>query len=348
MGILRAIVSLSLLWLLALVPARSADTAAASAPVRGFRILHVMSYHSPWRWTDGQLQGFRDGFGAGIAELKVFQMNAKSLSSRADKERMGAEARALVESWKPDLLYTSDDEAQEFVARYFVGSKLPIVFSGVNKDPADYGFVGSPNVTGVVEREHFAESVRLLRELVPSARRIAVVFDDAPLWKTVGTRMREALRNMPDVEVVAWDTITRYEDFQRRMEAYPQIADAVALIGVFNFSDAQGRNVPYDEVLRWTAAHSRLPDFSFWIDRVHFGTLCAVTVSEREQGLAAGRLAHTILVDGRKPASLPIQATTKGLPAISLARARMLGIKPSSSILLSSEVFTGFDWNRTQ
>jgi ABC-type uncharacterized transport system substrate-binding protein len=60
-------------------------------------------------------------------------------------------------------------------------------------------------------------------------------------------------------------------------------------------------------VLKWTAANSRLPDFGFWIDRVHYGTLAAMTVSEREQGLAAGRLARAILIERKSPSKLPMQ-----------------------------------------
>jgi ABC-type uncharacterized transport system substrate-binding protein len=53
--------------------------------------------------------------------------------------------------------------------------------------------------------------------------------------------------------------------------------------------------VPYQAVQRWVAEHSLLPDASFWIDRVHHGTLVSMTVSELEQGRAAGRLARAIL-----------------------------------------------------
>jgi hypothetical protein len=28
--------------------------------------------------------------------------------------------------------------------------------------------------------------------------------------------------------------------------------------------------VPYQEVLKWTAENSRLPDLGFWVDRVHY------------------------------------------------------------------------------
>ncbi len=154
------------------------------------------------------------------------------------------------------------------------------------------------------------------------------------------------LAALPDrVSVVGWETIRTFAEYKARVAAYPAIADAIALVGIFNFKDAQGRNVPYQQVLRWTAENSRLPDLGFWIDRVHYGTLAAVTVSEREQGLAAGRIARAILRDGRPPASMPMLPTTKGLPVVSLARARRLGIPIHSDVLLSAEVVTRFEWD---
>jgi hypothetical protein len=112
----------------------------------------------------------------------------------AEKFAKGKEARALIDTWKPDLIYTSDDDAQEHVAKHYVNSGVPIVFSGVNKHPRTYGFEGSHNVTGVLEHEHFIESLRLVRAMVPDARRVAAVFDDAPMWDPVARRMRERRR----------------------------------------------------------------------------------------------------------------------------------------------------------
>lgn len=312
------------------------------APVR---ILHVMSYHSPWRWTDGQFEGFKAGLGGVAAEYRTFQLDTKRFSSDEQKARRGSLARALVEEWKPDLIYTSDDDAQELVTRHYLDTPVKLVFSGVNKPPGQYGFDRAGNVTGVIEHEHFAESVLLLKRIVPSLRRLVVVLDDAPMWEPVVARMKAA--TLPEgVSIVGWETIKTFADYKARMAAYPKIADGIALIGIFNFKDDAGRNVPYQEVLRWTAEHSSLPDLGFWIDRVHYGTLAAVTVSEREQGLAAGRLARAILREGKAPASLPMRPTAKGLPVISLARAKKLGIGVRSELLLAAEVVTRFEWEK--
>ena len=118
-----------------------APPAAAAKPL--FTILHIMSYHSPWEWTDEQLRGFRDALAGVDVEYKVLQLDMKRKSSPEWKESVARDARQLIDAWKPDLLFTSDDLAQEMVAKHYVNTKTPIVFSAVNADPAVSGFRGA-------------------------------------------------------------------------------------------------------------------------------------------------------------------------------------------------------------
>lgn len=314
-----------------------------------FRILHVMSFDSPWRWTDGQFAGFKEGLRSDVrAEYRVFQMDVKRNGSREAKEQKGREARELIAAWKPDLVYTSDDDAQEFVTRHYLNQKLPFVFSGVNKEAREHGIDGASNVTGVLEQEHFVESVKLLQALAPQIKRLAVISDLGPQWTPVIARIRAHMERLPGVTLTAVDQVKTFDEFKEKLAAYPAIADAVVQLGIFNLAGRDGKNVPYQEVQKWASQNSTLPDTSFWIDRVHFGVLASVTISEREQGLAAGRLARAILVDGKVPDSLPMRPTVKGHPAINLARAKQLGIAVKSSLLLSSEVVTHYEWDKTR
>ena len=308
------------------------------------KILHIMSYHSPWEWTDEQLRGFKEVLAGVDAEFRVFQMDTKRKSSPEWKEKVAREARQLIDTWKPDLVYSNDDLAQELVVKHYVNTKTPFVFSGVNADPKVYGFLGSSNVAGVIEEEHFVPSVQLLREIVPNIRRIAVVLDNDPTWVGVVARMKANAARLPGVEFVSWDVITTFDEYKKKMLGYEGQVDAVASLGIFGFKDASGQNVPYAEVLKWTALNSKLPDFSFWESRIGPGTLCTVTVSGYEQGLAAGRIARGILVDGRSPSSFAMEPTVKGQPMVSLARARKLGIQVKSSVLLTAQVVEKFDW----
>ncbi|MBZ4658375.1 MAG: hypothetical protein JG766_298 [Desulfacinum sp.] len=334
-------------WLCAFALAGSCLGGQASAETqRRFKILHVMSYHSPWKWTDDQFNGFKAALKDLDVEYRVVQLDGKRNTSEAHLEKVSREAREIIESWRPDLVYATDDLAQARVAAHYVNRDIPIVFSGVNANPFKYGYVGSSNVTGIMEQEHFVETVNLLREIVPNVKRIAVIFDDDPTWEGVAERMLTLLPKLKDIEVVSWDVIRTFDHYKKRIKELPNEADAVALLGIFTFKDSSGRNVPYTEVLRWTAENSSLPDFSFWKDRISYGTLCAVTVSGFNQGFEAGKLARRILVDGVPPRSLTMHPSLKGEPVISLARARKLGLTIQASLLLSAEIVTQFKWEQ--
>ncbi len=313
---------------------------ASAAP----RIAHVMSFDSPWRWTDGQLSGFREALALPGADIRVFQMDTKRHSSDEAKAERGRLARAFIDDFRPDLLYGSDDDAQQHVARHYVGTKLPLVFSGVNRDPQAHGFEGAPNVTGALEREHVPETLRLLRELVPGLRRLTVLSDHGAYWDAVIQRVQEgtaALGGLAPVQVVRTHHVAEY---QQAVLAAQGSADALMHLGILTLVDAADRPVPYQTVQRWVVEHSKLPDASFWLDRIHHGTLASVTVSELEQGRAAGRLARAILVDGVSPGTLPMRPTAKGQPAISLRRAKALGLTVRSTQLLQSNIVRQYEW----
>src|SRR3989304_4288688 len=166
-------------------------------PARHFKILHVMSYHSPWEWTDKQLQGFKDALNDLDVQYKVFQMDTKRNSSEQWKLKVAAQAKELIDTWKPDLVFTNDDDAQLYVAKYYVNTDIPFVFSAVNAEPEEYGFAGSKNVTGVLERIHFVQTVRLLKQLVPTVHKIAIITDTGKMWGPIIEMMKQSESELP-------------------------------------------------------------------------------------------------------------------------------------------------------
>lgn len=323
-----------------------ASDSPAEPKGKKIKILHIMSYHYPWKWTEDQLNGFKFALKDVDIEYKIFQMDTKRKSDEAWKQKVANEAIELIKNWKPDLVYTNDDVAQKYVVTKFVNHEIPFVFSGVNADPAEYGFVGSKNITGVLEQEHFIASVNLLKKIDPRVKKIAVILDDGPTWPGVTRRMKSKLNQIQDVEFIRWEVIKTFSQYKDTITSLQNEVDAIALLGIFTYKGIDGKNVEYTDVLKWTAENSRLPDFSFWADRISYGTLCTVTVSGYEQGLAAGKMARKILIDGDRPNSIPMVPTLKGEPVVSLARANKLGLTLETEILLFSQVIDKFNWEK--
>jgi len=304
-----------------------------------------MSFNSPYDWTDGQFEGFRAGLGADDkVQYQVFQLDTKRQSSTEEQERNAERARKQIKEWKPDLVYTSDDDAVKLVTTHYINKPLPFVFSGVNLPAKDYGIQGASNITGVLEREHILETIHLVQALKPGIKRIQVFSDNATYWPQVIGRIRSIARTHHDFDLVGVDQPMAYADFQRLVLDNPNKADAYLILGNFNFKDAKGADVPYPQLQRWLAENSKIPDMSFWDDRMVHGTLAGVTVSAFEQGLGAGKLAREILVKHQSPSSLPIMATTKGVPVINLERAKQLGITPRANLLLSAQIIKNYEW----
>ena len=192
-----------------------------------------MSFDSPWRWTDGQFAGFQEGLAIADAKFRVFQMNVKKNSTPEAKARVGAEARQLVDEWKPDLIYTSDDDALTHVSSHFAGQSLPCVFSGVNKTPAQHGIEGAPNIAGVLEQEHFVQSVALLRQISPAVKRLAVVGDLGPQWPPVIARIRRNMARLPECELVAVEQVPDFAGFRQAVAGFQESADAIVQLGIY-------------------------------------------------------------------------------------------------------------------
>lgn len=317
-----------------------------SASENAYRVLHVMSYHSSWIWNQEQSKGFKDGIGDLDIEYKVVELDTKRHSNLEAILAKANEAKKIVSEWDPDLVYTNDDNAQKYFAQSYVGTTLPIVFSAVNRDPSEYDFLGAKNVTGVMEYEHFIPTLNLLRSIKKEIRKIAVIVDSDPTWKGVMSRMRSNLKQAQGIEVTDWLLIKSFADYKQKIRELQNKVDALAVLGVFNLKDSMGQDVDYEEVLKWTAQNSKLPDFSFWESRVDLGTLCGVSVSGYEQGFLAGKMARQILHDKVSPDSINIRSSEKGQPMLNLERAKALGLKIDVEILLSTKVKKHYIWNQ--
>jgi ABC-type uncharacterized transport system substrate-binding protein len=335
------------IWYQQNLPKKISEKPATNASEKTFKILHIHSYHEEWEWVRDQDKGFNDQLGGLNVEHKAFYMDTKRKSAEADKQEAARQAKELIDTWKPDLVFTTDDNVQVLVARYYVNSSIPFVFSAVNAEPDAYGMRGSTNNCGILEREHSVETINLLRQIVPTIKKIAIITDTDRTMPPIIDRTKIRVANeIPDVQIVSVDIVKTYDEYQQKMKGYDGTADAVIHLGDHTYLDVKNNtNVPFDVAERWAVENSRLPDASFWEDRVSTGGLLAgIAISGYEQGKGAGIMARKILIDGASPQTLGFTQTYKGQPVINLARAKDLGVNITSSLLLSAKIYEKFSW----
>lgn len=119
-------------------------------PAFAARCLFISSYHQGYAWSDGVERGIRSVLD-GRCELKQFDMDTKRHKDVETIKQKALEAKALIETWQPDVVITADDNAAKYIIKPFYKDRAtPFVFCGVNWTVKEYGFPYR-NVTGMIE-----------------------------------------------------------------------------------------------------------------------------------------------------------------------------------------------------
>ncbi len=251
-----------------------------------------------------------------------------------DQARLPALATDLVAS-KVDLLVGFSNG--EILALKNATTKIPIVMLWAVA-PDEDGLVASlrrpgGNVTGTTyfEPSMLTKSFQLLMNVMPSARRIAVLWDSSPRFQAyrIGMRRVDALAASMGIQL-QYFAVTRPE------EVASALTDVVG-------SRPDGLMYLQDVVFYYKAAdiaamalERKMPSVGtvhFYVDR---GGLLAYYPDPREIGLRTAAYIDRIF-RGANPADLPVEQPTRYRLAINMTTANALGLEVPRSLLLQAD-----------
>jgi len=233
------------------------------------------------------------------------------------------------------LIVTSGGPASAFAAKAATAT-IPIVFV-VNEDPVRLGLVGSlarpgGNLTGfnIFFSEVVAKRLALLRELVPTATRVAVLVNPANAVITeTTTRDVEAAAPTMGLQVKFFSASTNREIDTCFATFAKERPDALFVAGDPYFA---ARRV---QLANLASHHSILAVYGVR-DIVEVGGLMSygtsLTDAYREIGVLAGRI-----LKGAKPADMPVLQSSKFELVINAQTARMLHLNLPSSLLARAD-----------
>jgi ABC-type uncharacterized transport system substrate-binding protein len=215
---------------------------------------------------------------------------------------------------------------------------IPIVF-GVGDDPVKLGLVASlarpgGNVTGINFFVHEIVSKRLglLRELIPKAARIAVLVNPGNAAAAEAT-LKEAREVAPTLgmQILAFSASTIDEIDAAFAVIARERVDALLMGGDGFLFSRRGQ-------IATLAARDRLPTIAGSRESAEAGFLMVYGASTADMFRQVAVYAGNI-VNGAKPANIPVLQSTKFELVINLQTARALGIEvPNSLQLLADEV----------
>lgn len=292
----------------------------AKQPTAGKKALLVHSYHSGYSWVDAVTRGVQSGLANSGVELDIFYMDTKRQTDEPWKVRAGELAMQKVKQWAPDVIITADDNAQQYFGRQLVDGSLPLVFCGVNAEPSQYGYPAT-NVTGVIERPFFKETLVFLQEIRP-IRKVAVLSCEDNTSRGAVNFIKE---QSVDCEVET-RLVNDFDEWKLAVEDYNGRVDA---LGIYMYHTVKERGKPMSLdpklVIQWTVEHSRIPTMGYFDFGVEDGLLLGVVESGKEQGERAAHCAVKIL-SGVVPRFLPVCRAEHGKRMFNVETGARLGI----------------------
>jgi putative ABC transport system substrate-binding protein len=243
-------------------------------------------------------------------------------------DRLPAMAADLV-ARSVTLIVTGGGEPAAFAAKAAT-STIPIVMVG-GSDPVKEGLVASlnrpgRNITGATVFSYDMESKRLglLHEAAPAAKTIAALFNPAnPAVELQLHDVRDAAPRI-GIDVITF-TASAESEFEGAFAAMEQRRTAALLVGADPFFNSRRAR------LIALAAQHRLPAIYEWRQFAVDGGLMSYGTVLTDAYAQAGTYAGRIL-NGEKPADLPVVQPTNFQFVINLKTAKALGLQISPTL----------------
>jgi putative tryptophan/tyrosine transport system substrate-binding protein len=278
-----------------------------------------------------------NAFKRGLAELGWIEgrnLVFEERWSNFDPEHLRSNAAELT-ALRPDLIFAVTSAALSEMRR--ATETIPIVFSVVT-DPVGQGFVSSlarpgGNITGFATAEfaYGTKSLDLLKNMVPSLKRVAVVYDAQQPTASGVFEEVEAVSTVLGVEV-SKTPVRSPDDIDRTISTLAHASEG----GLFVI--AGSATVRHRELIIALAAQYRLPAIYSIRYYVSSGGLASYGTDDVDLCRRAASYADRIL-KGEKPADLPVQLPTTFRFALNLKTAKAMGLViPASVLALADEV----------
>ena len=274
----------------------------------------------------------------GLAEQGFFEGHNVEIMQLADLQydRFPMLAADLVRRHVTVILATGGSPVPALAAKSAT-TTIPIVFvTGVN--PVESGLVASlnrpgGNITGATARalELTGKRLELLHEMVPAAKSIGILVNPTNPKVEADVKQAEAAARILGVRLAAVNASTPSE-----MEAAFAILAGQRIGALMVIPDSL--YFAQRDQLAALAARYAVPAMYFFREFVDAGGLMSYGANLAEPWRLAGTYVGRIL-NGEKPADLPVQQSTRIEMVLNLKTAKALGIEvPTATLLRATDV----------
>ena len=273
---------------------------------------------------DSATAGFKEAFSEAGVEVEFDEQNANGEQGTALTIAQQFASDDL------DLALAVATPAAQAMAQNI--TDVPLLFTAVT-DPVSAELVDSmeepgANVTGTSDAAPIEKQLELLKEIVPDAERIGIVYASGEVNSQVQVDDAKEAAESRDLEIET-QTVTTVNEIQQAVEARGDVdaiyvpTDNMVVSGIASLVQvAEGKQIPV------IAAES---------GTVEGGAVATLGIDYTELGRQTGEMALRILRDGEDPATMPVETATEFTYVVNEDAAERQGVTIPEDILAEAE-----------
>lgn len=227
-----------------------------------------------------------------------------------------------------DLIYSIATNASQVAVNATGGTDIPVVFNAVT-DGVEAKLVTSNekpggNVTGVSDAAPLEKQLEMIRELLPEAKKIGMIYNIGEVNGKLQVKQVEKLASKYNFKIVkkgvsaTTEIATAAEQLAGDVDCIYNITDNMVVSATASITDkANAKNIPV---------------FAAEDGQMKAGLLASDSISYEKLGEQAGSVAYDILVNGKKAGDIPVETAKDTTLYINKKVAEQLGIKIPDSL----------------
>ena len=227
-----------------------------------------------------------------------------------------------------DLIYSIATNASQAAVNATGGTDIPVVFNAVT-DGVEAKLVTSNekpggNVTGVSDAAPLEKQLEMIRELLPEAKKIGMIYNIGEVNGKLQVKQVEKLASKYNFKIVkkgvsaTTEIATAAEQLAGEVDCIYNITDNMVVSATASITDkANAKNIPV---------------FAAEDGQMKAGLLASDSISYEKLGEQAGSVAYDILVNGKKAGDIPVETAKDTTLYINKKVAEQLGIKIPDSL----------------
>ena len=227
-----------------------------------------------------------------------------------------------------DLIYSIATNASQAAVNATGGTDIPVVFNAVT-DGVEAKLVTSNekpggNVTGVSDAAPLEKQLEMIRELLPAAKKIGMIYNIGEVNGKLQVKQVEKLASKYNFKIVkkgvsaTTEIATAAEQLAGDVDCIYNITDNMVVSATASITDkANAKNIPV---------------FAAEDGQMKAGLLASDSISYEKLGEQAGSVAYDILVNGKKAGDIPVETAKDTTLYINKKVAEQLGIKIPDSL----------------